>query len=78
MISKATFICILMFSLFSLHQCGQMDVGEIDSSTKFYVPKCVKRKCGFGAEIDCWCCHRDSSLCYYNVDDCVDDNNCPL
>ncbi|CAN6851847.1 unnamed protein product [Brassica oleracea] len=40
MISQATFICILMISLFALHQCGQMDVGEIDSSSKFYVPKC--------------------------------------
>ncbi|CAF1903749.1 unnamed protein product [Brassica napus] len=59
MISQATFICILMISLFALHQCGQMDVGEID-------------------KIDCWCCHRDSSLCYYNVDDCVYDNHCPL
>lgn len=53
-----------------------MDVGEIDSLIKFYVLKCVKWKCGFGVEIDCWCCYRDLLLCYYNVDDCVDDNNC--
>lgn len=55
-----------------------MDVGGLESSSDFYVPKCVKGKCGFGAEIDCWCCHRNSSLCYYNIDDCIDDNNCPL
>ncbi|CAH8251858.1 unnamed protein product [Arabidopsis lyrata] len=37
---RTSLICILMLSLFALHQCVRMTVREIGRSNKIYIPPC--------------------------------------
>ncbi|CAH8251852.1 unnamed protein product [Arabidopsis lyrata] len=55
--SHTTLICIIMLSLFALHECGKMEVKEIGGSSKIYIPPCIHETCsGFSLKSDCWCC----------------------
>ncbi|CAH2038337.1 unnamed protein product [Thlaspi arvense] len=72
--SQTVFICIFMLSLLALHQCRQMDVGEIDSSSKLYVPKCVHSICKGFIKRDCWCC---GPHCWDRLHDCDSSPLCP-
>ncbi|KAG7591208.1 hypothetical protein ISN45_Aa01g002620 [Arabidopsis thaliana x Arabidopsis arenosa] len=43
--SQTVLISIFIFSFFALHQCMQMDVGEIEGSNKISIGKCVPAQC---------------------------------
>ncbi|ESQ43557.1 hypothetical protein EUTSA_v10015974mg [Eutrema salsugineum] len=46
--SQIALICIVIFSLFALHEGARSDL---------YIPSCVKQSCdGFIFNKDCWCC----------------------
>nr|VDC91527.1 unnamed protein product [Brassica oleracea] len=77
MISKTTFICVFMFSLFALHQFRQLDAGEIVSPSKIILPpKCVPYNWGGH---DCWCCKNNPVLdqCFKSLEDCNSNHKCP-
>ncbi|XP_024008085.1 EMBRYO SURROUNDING FACTOR 1.2-like [Eutrema salsugineum] len=76
--SQTAFICIFMLSLFALHQCMQMNVREIESSSKLFIPKCVPDICYYPYnKRDCWCCMKDRKICTVKQEDCDSDPNCP-
>ncbi|CAF2125242.1 hypothetical protein IGI04_011202 [Brassica rapa subsp. trilocularis] len=76
MISKTTFVCILMVSLFAIGRCRQLDVGEIKSSSNFIFEKCVRDRCG---EEECWCCVIDPLRpCKKTDKECNADGKCPI
>ncbi|KAG7596583.1 hypothetical protein ISN44_As06g010220 [Arabidopsis suecica] len=58
--SHTTLICIIMLSLFALHECEKMEVKEIGRSSKIILPACMHETCsgGFSLKNDCWCCLR--------------------
>ncbi|CAE5957128.1 unnamed protein product [Arabidopsis arenosa] len=52
--SHTTLICIIMLSLFALHECGKMEMKEIERSSKIYIPPCIHETCsGFSLKSDC-------------------------
>ncbi|ESQ35777.1 hypothetical protein EUTSA_v10009817mg [Eutrema salsugineum] len=76
--SQTAFVCIFMLSLFALYQCMQMDVRDIESSSKLFIPNCVPAQCGEGFfQRDCWCCMKNRKLCWKNQQDCDSSSRCP-
>ncbi|VYS45666.1 unnamed protein product [Arabidopsis thaliana] len=76
--SQTVLISIFIFSFFALHQCMQMDVGEIEGSNKISIGKCVPAQCSVSFfKRDCWCCFRDQSMCSKTQKECESNPRCP-
>ncbi|CAH2060223.1 unnamed protein product [Thlaspi arvense] len=74
--SQTTLICMFMLSLFALHQCARMDVGEIEkSNNKIILGMCLHRACHSWFTKDCFCCLRDIKKCWKEMAQC--ESNCP-
>ncbi|XP_019087910.1 PREDICTED: EMBRYO SURROUNDING FACTOR 1-like protein 7 [Camelina sativa] len=57
--SHIALICIVIFSLFTLHECGKMEDGETKRSIlSIHIPPCIKTFCTIPYIRDCWCCLR--------------------
>ncbi|KAL1222824.1 EMBRYO SURROUNDING FACTOR 1-like protein 3 [Cardamine amara subsp. amara] len=54
--SDIALICIVMLSLFAMHECGRMELRKTEKSSKIYIPSCFHGACGFSLKKDCWCC----------------------
>ncbi|CAL9214463.1 unnamed protein product [Arabidopsis halleri] len=56
----------------------QMDVRDIENSSKFYIPPCGPAQCGkIFYKWSCWCCMRNPKLCTKYQKDCDSDPRCP-
>ncbi|CAH2038338.1 unnamed protein product [Thlaspi arvense] len=75
---QTVFICIFILSLLALHQCMQIDVEKIESSSKLYIPRCVPARCSETFfKRNCWCCFKDEKICWTNQNDCDSSPRCP-
>ncbi|CAH2038340.1 unnamed protein product [Thlaspi arvense] len=55
----------------------QMNVEDIERSSKLYIPKCVPSQCKSYFKRDCWCCFKNPKLCWTTEDACVASSRCP-
>ncbi|CAH2060224.1 unnamed protein product [Thlaspi arvense] len=72
--SQSILICMFMLSLFALHQCASMDVGEIEKSNRIILGMCVHRACHSWFKRDCFCCMRNIKNCWKEKAQC--ESNC--
>ncbi|KAL9857780.1 EMBRYO SURROUNDING FACTOR 1-like protein 3 [Arabidopsis thaliana] len=55
-LSQIALICIVIASLFAMHECERLEATEEEKSSKIYVPPCYETICSFSLKKDCWCC----------------------
>ncbi|CAH2038339.1 unnamed protein product [Thlaspi arvense] len=59
--------------MFGMH----VDVRDVESSSKLYIPNCVHSMCRSFYQRDCWCCKRDLGICFKTKQRCVSSPLCP-
>ncbi|CAL9223040.1 unnamed protein product [Arabidopsis halleri] len=55
--SHIVLLCIVIFSIFALHECQRTNVGKIERSMlDIFKPPCHKSICELITKKECWCC----------------------